>query len=264
MPARHPRPGLHRSRRKARRRALVEVDPGQRDGRFDDQVPRRGEREGNTTCGTVAAIASIGCVTSFRGWPSRSPTAPRRRCMICRACSTSCNLAVPAVRAARRRREQLQHGRGDDAERAFRADEELLQVVAGVVLAQRRRPFQMRPSGSTTSSPSTRSRVIAVAQHRRCRPHWSRDCRRSVQLPSAPRLKREEAVRRRARALCTSARMQPASTVMVLLSGSIVAHAVHAARAQSTICGAAGIGIAPPHMPVLPPCGTIASRLSAQ
>ncbi len=32
--------------------------------------------------------------------------------------------------------EQLQNGGGDDAERPFRAEKELLQVVAGVVLAQ--------------------------------------------------------------------------------------------------------------------------------
>ena len=35
-----------------------------------------------------------------------------------------------------RLRMQLEHGGGDDAERAFRADEQIAQVVAGVVLAQ--------------------------------------------------------------------------------------------------------------------------------
>ncbi len=37
-----------------------------------------------------------------------------------------------------RQREQLQHRAGDDAERAFRADEHLLQVIAGGILAQAR------------------------------------------------------------------------------------------------------------------------------
>ena len=35
-----------------------------------------------------------------------------------------------------RARKELQHRGGDDAERAFRADEQVLQVVAGVVLLQ--------------------------------------------------------------------------------------------------------------------------------
>ena len=37
-----------------------------------------------------------------------------------------------------RARKQLQHRRGDDAERAFGADEQVLQVVAGIVLLQLR------------------------------------------------------------------------------------------------------------------------------
>ena len=44
--------------------------------------------------------------------------------------------AAPARDARARRRKELQHGGGDDAERALGADEQLLQVVAGVVLAQ--------------------------------------------------------------------------------------------------------------------------------
>ena len=35
-----------------------------------------------------------------------------------------------------RRREELQHGRRDDAKRSFRADEQLLEVIPGIVLAQ--------------------------------------------------------------------------------------------------------------------------------
>ena len=47
-------------------------------------------------------------------------------------------LRPPARHCMRRgQRMQLQHRGSDDAERAFRADEEVLQVVAGVVLAQR-------------------------------------------------------------------------------------------------------------------------------
>ena len=60
----------------------------------------------------------------------------------------------------RRAREELQHRRRDDAERALRADEQIVQVVAGVVLLQRLRPFQTWPSASTTSRPSTSWRAL--------------------------------------------------------------------------------------------------------
>ena len=79
------------------------------------------------------------------------------------ASSARCAEAQPtkAVAVAFGLREQLQHRRRDDAERAFRADE---QVLAGrsPVLSLRRplRPFQTRPSASTTSRPSTSSRVL--------------------------------------------------------------------------------------------------------
>src|SRR5262245_36386128 len=59
-----------------------------------------------------------------------------------------------------RPREQLQHGLRNDAERAFGADEDLLQIVAGAVLAQ---PAQAMPDlaiGQYHSSPSTRLRAL--------------------------------------------------------------------------------------------------------
>jgi hypothetical protein len=40
---------------------------------------------------------------------------------------------------------QLHGGAGDHAQRAFAADEQVAQVVAGVVLAQARRPSQTSP-----------------------------------------------------------------------------------------------------------------------
>ena len=119
----------------------------------------QGERVGNgsRTPGTCAAATSTpppagarswrhvgGCRRAGRAAPRRRrATAPRRR-------------GSPLARAG----EQPQRGRGNDAERALGAQEELLEVVAGIVLAQGAQPVQTRPSASTTSSPSTSSRAM--------------------------------------------------------------------------------------------------------
>ena len=58
--------------------------------------------------------------------PARA--APMRRRGVC--------IAASAVNSRLGLRKQLEYRRGDDAERAFGADEQVAQVVAGVVLAQ--------------------------------------------------------------------------------------------------------------------------------
>jgi hypothetical protein len=63
-------------------------------------------------------------------------------------------------RLLHRARKQLEHRRRDDAERAFRADEKVSQVVAGVVLLQGPEAVPDAPSASTTSRPSTSWRVL--------------------------------------------------------------------------------------------------------
>jgi len=70
-----------------------------------------------------------------------------------------------------------------------------------------------------------------------------------------------------AAASCTCCRMQPASTVMVLLSGSMARIRFMRARLTTTsplgwLAGAHGV--APPTRPVLPPCGTMATSAAAQ
>ena len=67
--------------------------------------------------------------------------------------------------AGLRARIQLQHGGGDDAQRAFGADEQVLQVVAGIVLAQ---AAQAVPDTSVRQhhfQPQHQIARIAVAQH---------------------------------------------------------------------------------------------------
>jgi hypothetical protein len=59
------------------------------------------------------------------------------------------------------------------------------------------------------------------------------------------------------------ARTQPDSTLMVLLSASTSSTRFMRAR-QRTISAPLACGTAAPHIPVFPPCGTIAVRVSAQ
>ena len=64
------------------------------------------------------------------------------------------------------RRDQPQARRGDDAERAFGADQQLLEVVAAIVLLERASaPRTALPSGSTASMPEHQRAHRAEAQH---------------------------------------------------------------------------------------------------
>ena len=65
----------------------------------------------------------------------------------------------------RRPRLQLQRGRGDDAQRAFAADEQVAQVVAGVVLAQARQAVPHLAVGGHHLQAQAQLARIAVAQH---------------------------------------------------------------------------------------------------
>ena len=63
-----------------------------------------------------------------------------------------------------RLRKQLDRRRGDDAERALAADEQLLQIVAGVVLAQRPQPVPDAPVGQHHLDAQGQFAGVAVAQ----------------------------------------------------------------------------------------------------
>ncbi len=85
-----------------------------------------------------------------------------------------------------RARHQPQHRRRDDAERAFGADEQVLEIVAGIVLLELVEIVAAR--GRRRARPRARARASARcrARSRRCRRHWSRDCRRWCRcLPTA-------------------------------------------------------------------------------
>jgi len=60
---------------------------------------------------------------------------------------------------------QLEHRAGDHAERAFRTDEQLLQVVAGIVLAQPAQAAKHAAVGEHDFQPEREVARIAIAQH---------------------------------------------------------------------------------------------------
>ncbi len=64
-----------------------------------------------------------------------------------------------------RQRKQLEHGGGDDAQRAFGADIQVAQVVAGVVLAQGAQAVPYLALGCDDFEPQAQLARIAVAQH---------------------------------------------------------------------------------------------------
>ena len=69
-------------------------------------------------------------------------------------------------RGSARLRKELQHRRGDDAERAFAAEEELLDVVAGVVFAQALEAVPDTAVGEHDLQTENELACIAVTKHR--------------------------------------------------------------------------------------------------
>ena len=92
----------------------------------------------------------------------------------------------PRRRARARLGKQLQHGRRDHAERALRAEEQRLQIVARVVLAQ----ALERPTAPHRSATRPRARARDRASCRSATPpgrrHSSRDCRRAARTLRSP------------------------------------------------------------------------------
>ena len=168
---------------------------------------------------------------------------PRRSC----ASDSSATAAssdgsdASAVEQRRRPRLQLHRRRGDDAERAFAADHQVAQVVAGVVLAQaasgrpRRRRRRSRPRGPGTARARCRSAAPA------CRRRWWRGCRRSCSCPRRPRLSGNSRPASAAACLDRPAARSRLRRSSSCSPASIAAHPVHARQAQHDLA-AAGIG----------------------
>ena len=109
---------------------------GARGRQLAQHVPRRRRRRADRRRRECAAVVRS---TPMRGMSSneltQSPLASRSAPSSDTAASGS-RTATKAVARELQRRIQLEAGGGDDAERAFRAEEQRLDVVAGVVLAQ--------------------------------------------------------------------------------------------------------------------------------
>jgi hypothetical protein len=74
-------------------------------------------------------------------------------------------IASQAVAVARGSGKELQHGRGDDAQRSLGADEQVLQVVAGVVLAQAAQAIPDLAARQHHFEAQRQFARVAVAQH---------------------------------------------------------------------------------------------------
>ena len=132
----------------------------------------------------------------------------------------------------------------------------LLQVVAGVVLAQlaqARSRCGRRPAPPRARAPG-RARCRRRAP--RCRRHWWRGCRRSWQVPSAAS---DSGNSRPASAAASWARLQRDAGLAPSWSRcrGRSRGCGRAAASDSTISRRSASGIWPPTSPVLPPCGTI-------
>ena len=91
-----------------------------------------------------------------------------------------------ATARARDRGHQPQRRGGDDAQRPLRADQQLLEVVAAIVLLQRRQPVVDRAVGQHRLDARRPARASCRSAAPACRRRWSRPARRSSRCPRAP------------------------------------------------------------------------------
>ena len=119
----------------------------------------------------VGQVRDGACATAPNAKSLMSSKPVRRSPSDCFAARSSVTALLDVVHAGerghlrRRRREQLQHRRGDDAERALGADEQLLEIVAGVVLAQSAQAVPDAAVGEHDFEPQRQFARVAEAQH---------------------------------------------------------------------------------------------------
>ncbi len=127
--------------------------------------------------------------------------------------------AQPGDGARFRARKQLQHGGGDDAQRAFGADEQAASGRSRCCPCAGRAGRSIRGHrAAPPPGPASARACCRSAAHARRR-HWWTGCRRSRSCPRPPG-SAETSARRSAAASCTCCSRHPASTVMVLLAVS--------------------------------------------
>ena len=157
--------------------------------------------------------------------------------------------------------EELHRRGGDDPEGALATDKELLQVVAGVVLAQTSQPVPDLPIGRYDLEAQGQLAGIAVARHRDAA-GVGRQIATDLAAALGAEAQWEEPVG------LGGGPLQIGEDAAGLDRHREIdrvdrSDAVHAAEARTMLRPSSG-GTAPPTGPVLPPCGTIGSLPSAQ
>ena len=167
-------------------------------------------------------------------------------------------IATMRGRLLQRARKQLEHGRRDDAERAFRADEQVSQVVAGVVLLQGLEAVPDAPVGQHHLEAEHQLARVAVGQHAdaagvgaEVAAELAAALRRQAQRETAGWPSRPPPAPRPASGRSPPSWCSPPHRPRARPSAG-------SPRAAVSPC----IGICPPTRPVLPACGTTGMRCS--
>ncbi len=214
--------------------------------------PATGARTPGTCASTAASDSAAG---------SRNSPAPRS--------PPGTGAAAPApLRIARRRpggrarggqRHQPQRRCGDDPQRPFRADQQLRQVVAAIVLLQRRKAIMHAAVRQHRLDAATSPRIDRSAAPA-CRPHWSRRGHRRSHCPSPP-ASAESAAPAQAphRAGRTGSPPPPRRRAPPPHRRCVSVHP----RSDRISADPSAGGVAPPTIELLPPCGTSATRCRA-
>jgi hypothetical protein len=157
-----------------------------------------------------------------------------------------------------RPRKQLQHRGGDDAERPLAADKQLAQAIAGIVLVQAAQAVPHLPVGQHDLQPQHEVARIAVA-HRVVAAGIGREHAADLRLPSEliDSGSRQSAS---SAASCAAFSVTPASISIVMSTGSMPRTRFIRDR-DRMICEPSSLTAAPPTIEVLPPCGTIGTRV---
>ena len=121
-----------------------------------------GAAEGSRTGCRGGARIETDARHDFEG-RQRRPAWPRARAK--KASAVSSGSSLPCGHRSTGLGKSLQHRSGDDAERSLRTDEQVLEIVTGIVLAQRPQPVPHAPVGEAPLRARASVAGVAVAQH---------------------------------------------------------------------------------------------------
>ena len=210
--------------------------------------------QGTRSCGKCLATRLSA------NWPITSkPVRPAPRCWCARPSSvtaaSSDGTAAQAVSCARRQRIELHRRGGDDAQRAFAADEQVAQVVAGVVLAQARQALPDLALRRDHFQPQAQLARVAVAHHLGAAGIGAPGCRRWCNCLRPPGSAGTESRPSRPLPAGFAARSRPRRSWSGWRRRWRAPRSCAAGSART--CVPLASGVEPTTSPVLPPCGTM-------